>query len=418
MVDALQPPPKKNPLLRTDSPTRPPEPRSRAALGLSTAAACGRFALQCCAECGAIQYPPRDACHQCLGTDLPWQDVSPTGQLLAQTTIRASTRLYFRERLPWRTGTVKLDAGPVIICHLHSDCENNSQVRLVNRLDRSGQGVILALPIENSPNMEDDAQLRATTSDPRHRRVLITDARNPNTRAIARALVAAGTTAIYIGESENWLPNRYRAELVAMESVSLLPLDVTDTSSVGKLAGELGGKCDILINNARFIRDGGVLNRGDTGFAKQEMEVNYFGLMRLAQAFGPAMCSRTSDGVNSAVAWVNLLSVHCLSNQASYGCFSASHAAAHSLSQSLRAEFRASALRVMNVYTGPTEDDWYQPVPPPKVQATALARSIVDGLQRGLEEVCCGDVAKDIYLRYQQNPAILEREMTPAGDGP
>ena len=75
MTQALQPPPKKNPQARTVSPTRPPEMRSRASLGLSAAAAEGRFALQVCADCGTVQYPPRDACQNCLSTDLPWQDV-------------------------------------------------------------------------------------------------------------------------------------------------------------------------------------------------------------------------------------------------------------------------------------------------------------------------------------------------------
>lgn len=418
MVEPLQPPPKKNPLHRTVSPTRPPESRSRAALGLTAAAANGRLALQCCADCEAYQYPPRDACYRCLGVNLPWKDIPPTGKLLAETTIRTSTKLYFRERAPWRTGSVQLAVGPVIICHLHADCRKHATVKLINRLDRSGQGVILALPTEDSPYMDDDAQLRVLTSNPKHRRVLITDARNSNSQAIARALLAAGASEVFVGEAENWLPNAHRADLQAIDGVSILPLDVTDSLSVQRLAAEIGGKCDILINNARFIRDGGVLSRSDTGFARQEMEVNYLGAMRLAQAFGPAMCARTSDGINSAVAWVNLLSVYCLSNRADYGCFTASHAAARSLALSMRAEFRASGLRVMNVYYGPTEDDWHQPLPPPKVQPAAIARSVVDGLQQGLEETCCGDVANDIYQRYQQNPLVLDRELQPAGDGP
>jgi len=106
-----------------------------------------------------------------------------------------------------------------------------------------------------------------------------------------------------------------------------------------------------------------------------------------------------------------------LSTSSDYGCFSASNAAARSLSQSLRAEFRVSGLRVMNVYIGPTDDDWYQPLPPPKVQPQALAKTVVDGLQRGLEETCCGDVAKDVFERFYQSPAILERESTLAGEG-
>ena len=416
MTEPLQPPPRKDPQKRSQSPTRPPELRSRAALGLSAAAAEGRFALQHCAACDAVQYPPRDACSTCISTDLDWRDTDPGGQILAETTVRTSTKLYFRERTPWRMGTVQLNAGPVILCHIHPDVSRLARVTILNRLDRAGQGVLLAVPLEKTPNMEDDPLMRSITADPKLRRVLITDARNPNAPALAQALLTSGAATVFVGEAEQWRPHPNQAALAAL-GVEVLPLDVTDTASVQKLAGEIGGKVDILINNARFMRPGGVLARGDTGFAAQEMEVNYLGLMRLAQAFGPGMCARAADGVNNAVAWVNLLNAHSLSNDPGYGCFNASHAAARSLSQSLRAEFRSSGLRVMNVYAGPTEDDWYQPLPPPKVTPQALAREVVRGLQDGLEDVWCGDVAKDIRERFLRDPKVLEREMTFGEEG-
>ena len=415
MTRPLQPPPRKNPLKRAVAPTSPPPARSRAALGLTAAAAEGRFMLQSCADCATLQYPPRDACCRCLSVDLVWQDVPPTGELLAETTIRTSTNVYFRERAPWRTGSVRLDAGPVVICHLHGDVTPRSRVRLLNRLDRSGQGVILAVPQERTPNMEDDPQMRAMTSDPNLRRVLIADGRNPNAPALAEALASAGAATIFVGEAETWLPNPNRARLAALPKVDLLPLDVTDTGSVAELAGEIGGKVDILINNARYVRPGGVMARGDTAFATDEMQVNYLGLMRLAQAFGPAMCSRTADGNNSAVAWVNILSALALMNAADYGCFGASNAAALSLSQSLRAEFRPSGLRLTNVFVGQTEDEWHQQLPPPKVRPDAIARSVVAGLRDGLEDVYCGDVARDMIARYRAGPKILEREMMEKG---
>ena len=414
MTKPITPPPKKNPQVRTVTPTAPPAMRSRASLGLSAAAAEGRFALQTCGECGTVQYPPRDACCKCLSIELLWKDVSPKGELLAETTIRTSTNLYFRARAPWRTGSVKLDVGPVVIAHVHGDVTPRSRVKLLNKLDRSGQGVILAVPEERTPNMEDDPQLRAMTSDPKHRRVLIADGRNPNAPALVKALKEAGASLIFVGESECWLPNPNRATIEAL-GADILPLDVTDTASVRELAGEIGGKTDILINNARFVRPGGALARGDTAFAQNEMDVNYIGLMRLAQAFGPGMCSRTADGVNAAVAWVNVLSVFALVNSADYGCFSASNAAAYSLSQDLRAEFRSAGLRVMNVFVGPTEDDWHQELPPPKVLPPAIARSVVQGLKDGLEDVYCGDVAKDLIERFRAGPKILEREMTGGG---
>ncbi|MFD1795183.1 SDR family NAD(P)-dependent oxidoreductase [Paracoccus aurantiacus] len=415
MTTPLTPPPRKNPEKRTVSPTLPPAMRSRAAMGMTAAASEGRFALQACAECGAPQYPARDACVGCLSPDLRWQDVSPNGKLLAETTVRTSTNLYFRERAPWRTGTVRLDVGPVIICHIHGDVAPHARVRLLNRLDRSGQGVLIAMPEHPTPDMQDDPEMRVLTSDPKLRRVLIADGRNPNAPAIAAALGRAGATTIFVGEAERWRPNPVQAALLDLPGVSILPLDVTDTASVQELAGEIGGKVDILINNARFIRPGGVLSRGDTAFAAQEMEVNALGLMRLAQAFGPGMCARTADGVNSAVAFVNVLSAHALVSLPDYGSFAASQAAALSLSQCLRSEFRASGLRVMNLFVGPTDDDWHQPLPPPKVTPKAIAADLVRGLQDGLEDVFCGDVAKELVERFRAGPKVLEREMTMGG---
>ena len=118
---------------------------------------------------------------------------------------------------------------------------------------------------------------------------------------------------------------------------------MTDTISVTELAAEIGGKVDILINTARFLRPGGLLTREDAVFARQEVKVNYLGLLRLAQALGPAMRSRGADGVSNAVAWVNILSVYAFSNRPDLGGFSASNAAALSLSQCLRAEMRLVA---------------------------------------------------------------------------
>ena len=417
MTEPLAPPPRKDPQKRLLSPTRPPEARSRAALGLTAAAAEGAFRLQTCADCARVQYPPRDACEACLCTDLPWEAVAPTGELLAETTVRTSTRLYFRERAPWRVGAVRLDAGPVLLTHVHGDCAPRARVALINRLVRAGQGVLIAMPEQGTPNMEDDPILRAMSSDPKHRRALVTDARNPNAHALAKALAAAGASIIFVGEAETWRPYPGREALAAIPGVQLLPLDVTDQSSVRELAGEIGGKVDILVNNAEFVRPGGALARADAGFAREEMEVNYLGLLRLAQCFGPGMCGRTADGVNAAAAWVNILSAHALAPDPGFGCHGASQAAARSLAMTLRADFRASGLRVMNVYTGPPDDAWRQPLPPPKVAPQALARDLIRGLREGLEEVCCGDVAKDLYERFRRDPKVLEAELTMAGEG-
>lgn len=411
MTEPLAPPPKKDPQKRTRVPLLPPRARSRAALGLSCAAAEGRFMLQVCAECGAVQYPPRDACRTCLATALVWRDMPPGGELLALTAIHASPDPYFRERLPWRAGIVRLDAGVPVIAHVHGDAARGARVRVVARLDRAGQGVLCALPETDVPHMEDDPMLRETGADPRHRRVLITDARAPEALPLARALKAAGAALIFLGEPEPWRFWPGRDAFAGIEGASLHPLDVTDTDSVRELAASLGGRTDILINTARFVRPGGVIDRADTVFARDEIEVAYLGLMRLAQAFGPALRARGADGVNSAAAWVNILPARALAHDPGFASATAAGAAARALSLSLRAELRAGGVRVMNVHVGPLDDEWHQPLPPPKVAPAALARAIVDGLRDGLEEVHAGDVARDLAARWRRDPALLAREL-------
>ena len=415
MTDPIAPPPRKDPQRVTTVPVLPPATRSRAALGLAVMAAQGRFALQVCAACEAVQYPPRDACHKCLSPDLPWHDVNPAGVLLAETTIRVSPEPYFRARMPWRMGAVQLAAGPTLNTHIHGEVARGDAVRVALKLDKAGQGVLVALPAKGSDLMQDDPVLRAMSCDPKHRRILITDARAPAALPLAEALLAAGAAHVFVGEAEAWRRWPERADFEELKNVSLVPLDVTDTASLARLSAEIGGKVDILINTAGFTRPGGIMG-SDTVFARDSFEVNTLGLMRLAQAFGPGMAARTQDGVNSAAAIVNILSTHALVPDAQFGAFGASQAAARSVALSLRSEFASSGLRVMNAYTGPLEDDpWFQALPPPKVSANALARAIVGGLVDGLEEVPVGDIGRDVFDRWQENALLLEREMKGAG---
>ncbi len=415
MTTPLTRPSKKDPQKRTLVPVLPPVARSRAALGLGVMAAQGRFGLQVCKDCQAIQYPPRDACLKCLSADLVWQDVASEGTIMAETTIRVSPEPYFRERMPWRMGAVHLAAGPTVNCHLHGDVGRGDAVRMALKLDKAGQGVLIALPLKGNDLMQDDPVLRAMSSDPKHRRVLISDARAPVALALTQALLKAGADHVFLGEPEAWLVWPERVAFEGLENVSILPLDVTDVSSVTKLAAEIGGKVDILINTASYVRPGSIIDN-DTVFASKAFEVNTIGLMRLAQGFGPSMTARAQDGTNSAVAFVNILSVRALSPDANYGAFGASQAAARSISQSLRAEFRASGLRMMNVYIGPIEGDaWFQPLPPPKVTPNAIARTLVSALVDGVEEATCGDIARDVYARWQADALLLEREITGGG---
>lgn len=152
MSEPIAKPPRKNPRLRTVQPTLPPAARSRTALAFTVAAAEGRFCLQKCEACGMLTHPPREVCPHCLS----------------------------------------LDVGVTVLAHVHGDVVPGGRVRMIARTDKSGQGVMMALPDKEVEHMADDKQLRELTCDPKHRRVLITDGRTGAGQALALAMSAAG----------------------------------------------------------------------------------------------------------------------------------------------------------------------------------------------------------------------------------
>jgi short-subunit dehydrogenase len=141
---------------------------------------------------------------------------------------------------------------------------------------------------------------------------------------------------------------------------------------------------DMLVNTSRYEGNG-----------RDEMEINYFGLLRLEKAFVPSMQSRAAANRHGA-AWINILAVTALCGVASQPTFSASMAAALSVSQSLRARGRAAGLRVINVLPGP-------------MSAQILARSVVAGLREGLEDIYPGEMAQEWLSRWLDSPKVLER---------
>jgi NAD(P)-dependent dehydrogenase (short-subunit alcohol dehydrogenase family) len=255
------------------------------------------------------------------------------------------------------------------------------------RLDKSGAAVMLALP-EGSFDLAADRQLRDFTCDPRGRRVLVTDTRHPFGRGVAAALATAG------------------AEVLAIPA-----LDLTDTENVRRAAGAYGGRCDILVNTAFDIRPGGILGRGDVVRAREEIEHAQLGLMRLAQAFGPALRARGAEQPNAACAWVNVVSVYALVPDPAFGAVAAAHAAALSLSRTLRSELRPGGIRVIDALVGPLDDVWHAALPPPKVSPAQLGAAVLRALRDGVEEIAVGDVAQDVLARYRDDAKVLEREL-------
>ena len=179
---------------------------------------------------------------------------------------------------------------------------------------------------------------------------LVTGANGGIGRAFAAGLLKRGAAKIYVAARDP----ASLSELLKGGDGRLVPLrlDVTDSAQVAA-AATAAPEVSLLVNNAGYMAFQGAIAAPDISAARREMDVNYFGLLRLAQEFGPVMRSRGADGQASATAWVNLLSIYALANFPPHGTYSASKAAALSLSQCLRAEMRAGGVRVINVFPGP-----------------------------------------------------------------
>lgn len=344
--------------------------RSNHSLRLTAAAAAGRFELQQCSRCAAVQYPPREACHRCLSVDLKWTRQSGSGRLLTETTLHHSHLPQFRRDLPWRIGLVQLSAGPILVAHVHRSVPAApSSVDVTVRLDEAGYAVLVARTREED-DMNDDARFRKMACDPRGLNVFVTVANSDIGKAMVQELTEAGAARVWSGESQS--------------------CDLRDADSIKRAAGAIGTEVDVLINTARH-----------EGSGRDEMELNYFGLLRLSEQFLPAMQVRAAarkQAGGAAAAWVNLLSLSALCNMPSQPTFSASMAAALSASQNLRLRARPAGIRVMNVLPGPQS-------------AQSLARSIVAGLRTGVEDLFAGDVAQEWLSRWLESPKVLEREV-------
>ncbi len=289
------------------APLLPPSLRSRKAQGLTLAAAIGRFALQCCGECGRYAYPPRDACSHCLSADLPFVDAPSGGLLLSETCIHVTSDPYYRGHMPWRIGLVRLDCGPSVVAHLRDDSARaGSQVHMSLQLDKIGQAVFLAGFTSAMPPLEDDRRWREIIADPKHRSVLITDGRNPVALKLAVALRKAGALTIHVGIADCGKPFDERQQFEAINGVEIIDFNPASEGSLRELAADLGAKIDILINTADHAQLRQLFDTvaADTMHGAKDRKGP--ALTDFAQSFGPAMRGRASKG---APAWINLLSV-------------------------------------------------------------------------------------------------------------
>ncbi len=113
--------------------------------------------------------------------------------------------------------------------------------------------------------------------------------------AIARAILVAGTPVALTGRDGERAARAAEAlqRETGTECVGLA-LDVTEERSCAELPGALEGFRPIewLVNNAGVAETMSSTAAGSLDLARRLMEINYFGPLRLFEAFGPGMLER------------------------------------------------------------------------------------------------------------------------------
>uniref|UniRef100_UPI0035CB6DA9 SDR family oxidoreductase n=1 Tax=uncultured Sphingomonas sp. TaxID=158754 RepID=UPI0035CB6DA9 len=168
-----------------------------------------------------------------------------------------------------------------------------------------------------------------------------------------------------------------------------LELDITDGASVSH-AVTTASDVDLLINNAA------VAPANDTLFGPEEearaiFETNFFGTLRVANAFAPVLAANgggTMLNIVSLAAWIPMPTV-----------YAASKAAVWSATNGLRMALEGQGTKVIGLYVGMIDTSMAAQYDVPKTSAASVVTQAYDGVVAGALEVLADDLTHDLKSR-------------------
>jgi short-subunit dehydrogenase len=205
-------------------------------------------------------------------------------------------------------------------------------------------------------------------------------------RAIAELIAARGATTIVSSRSGKLL-SEFAAEQNALGNVAhAVPLNVVDDDSVRlaiTLIERLVGGIDTLIYSAGVWEPVDLPNI-DMESVEEQAQVNHLGLVRCVRSVLPGMSKRKSGTV------VGITSISALAPLPRAEAYGASKAAANYFLESLRIDAKNLGIDVTSVTPGFVDtpltrrNDFKMPF---LLSATAAARTIVRGIEKGKAEI-------------------------------
>jgi NAD(P)-dependent dehydrogenase (short-subunit alcohol dehydrogenase family) len=196
------------------------------------------------------------------------------------------------------------------------------------------------------------------------------------------------------------------SDLVALDPARIIPigLDVTSLESITAAAAQCTD-VSLLINNAGTSLNQGMISAPDLEAARAEMDVNYFGMAAMCRAFAPILKQQNGGAI------INILSLLGKVNLPFSGSYSASKAAAISMTQSVRAELAAQNTLVVGVMPGTVDTDLAKAWPDPKVAPAEVVRSALQAVIDKLEDVYPGEQAAQVSAQLLADPKGVEKYM-------
>lgn len=224
------------------------------------------------------------------------------------------------------------------------------------------------------------------------RTVLVTGANRGIGQALVHEFIARGAERVYAGTRGP----------VAFDDERITPvlLDITQPDQVARALEHIDA-LDVLVNNAGIAQFDDLSN---PAVLEQHLAVNLFGTFRMTQAALPLL-------VRSRGTVVNHVSVAAFAPVPIWPAYSASKAAAFSLTQSLRLQLAGRGVRVQAVLTGPVDTEMTHGIEMPKSSPQAVAAGIADGIEREDEEIFPDPMSLNLAESWRTGShKALERE--------
>jgi short-subunit dehydrogenase len=232
------------------------------------------------------------------------------------------------------------------------------------------------------------------------RRILITGASRGLGRALAFACAQAGAREVFAGARKTEDIEKLRSDAQLIDApITPIKLDVTADEDIRAVAGL--GCFDILVNNAGVAGYGNPLQM-DFEKALEEMNVNYFGALRMTRALAPAMVEQGSGMI------VNVATAFAKINLPLVGTYCASKAALLSLGQALRAYLGDCGVHVMTVMPTTIDTDMSKGADVPKMTTEFVAGEILRHIRAETIDPPIGEEAKGILEGLLKDPVAME----------